>query len=76
MGKIFESPVGIILILIVVLLIGAPKLPGLAKSLGQSMRIFRKEIKHLNEDKDAEKGTESKKSETKPGDDSESSSDK
>lgn len=76
MGKIFESPVGIILILIVVLLIGAPKLPGLAKSLGQSMRIFRKEIKHLNEDKDAEKGAESKKPETKPGDDSESSSDK
>lgn len=76
MARIFESPVGIILILIVVLLIGAPKLPGLAKSLGQSMRIFRKEIKHLNDDKDAEKGAESKKSEAAPGDDTESSSDK
>ena len=75
MAKIFESPLGVILILIVVLLIGAPKLPGLAKSLGQSMRIFRKEIKNLNEDKDAEKGAEGKP-ENKPDSDSETSSDK
>ena len=75
MAKIFESPLGVILILIVVLLIGAPKLPGLAKSLGQSMRIFRKEIKNLNEDKDAEKGSEGKP-ENKPDSDSETSSDK
>ena len=31
----------IIILVIVLLLWGAPKLPGLAKSLGQSMRIFR-----------------------------------
>ena len=45
----------IIILVLVLLLWGAPKLPGLAKSLGQSMRIFRKEMKGLNEDKAAEK---------------------
>lgn len=35
----------IIILVIVLLLWGAPKLPALAKSLGQSMRIFKKEIK-------------------------------
>ncbi|MFY9304843.1 MAG: twin-arginine translocase TatA/TatE family subunit [Rhodoluna sp.] len=35
----------IIILAIVLLLWGGPKLPGLAKSLAQSMRIFRKEIK-------------------------------
>ena len=33
---------GIIILVIVLLLWGAPKLPGLAKSMGQSMLIFRK----------------------------------
>jgi sec-independent protein translocase protein TatA len=45
----------IIILVIVLLLWGAPKLPGLAKSLGQSMRIFRKEMKGLSEDKASEK---------------------
>jgi sec-independent protein translocase protein TatA len=45
----------IIILVIVLLLWGAPKLPGLAKSLGQSMRIFRKEMKGLGEDKAADK---------------------
>lgn len=35
----------IIILLIVVLLFGATKLPGLAKGLGESIRIFRKEVK-------------------------------
>ena len=37
----------IVLITIVLLLFGAPKLPGLARSLGQSMRIFRSEVKTM-----------------------------
>ena len=45
----------IIILVIVLLLWGAPKLPGLAKSLGQSMRIFRKEMKGLSEDTAADK---------------------
>ena len=35
----------IIILVIVMLLWGGPKLPGLAKSLAQSLRIFKKEIK-------------------------------
>ncbi|RGE19413.1 twin-arginine translocase TatA/TatE family subunit, partial [Leucobacter sp. wl10] len=32
------------ILFVVLLLFGAPKLPGLAKSLGQSMRILKKEV--------------------------------
>lgn len=39
----------LIILVIVLLLWGAPKLPGLAKSLAQSMRIFKKEIKTSDE---------------------------
>lgn len=35
----------VILLVIILLLFGAPKLPGLAKSLGQSMKIFKAEVK-------------------------------
>ncbi|AWB86343.1 twin-arginine translocase TatA/TatE family subunit [Mycetocola zhujimingii] len=35
----------LIIVFLVLLLFGAPKLPGLAKSLGQSMKIFKNEIK-------------------------------
>lgn len=40
----------LIIIAIVLLLFGAPKLPGLARSLGQSMRIFKSEVKQMKED--------------------------
>lgn len=40
----------VIILLVILLLFGAPKLPGLAKSVGQSMRIFRKEVKAMNDD--------------------------
>ena len=41
-----------VILIIVVLLFGAPKLPALAKSMGQSMRIFKNEIK-TGKDEDA-----------------------
>ena len=45
MGQIFSHPATIIVvILLIVLLFGAPKLPGMARSLGQSMRIFKTEV--------------------------------
>jgi sec-independent protein translocase protein TatA len=44
----------VIILAVVLLLFGAPKLPGLARSLGQSMRIFRSEVKTMKE----ENGTE------------------
>jgi sec-independent protein translocase protein TatA len=36
----------VVILFIILLLFGAPKLPGLAKSLGQSMRILKKEVSH------------------------------
>ena len=44
----------LIILAVVLLLFGAPKLPGLARSLGQSMRIFRSEVKQMKDD-DGEK---------------------
>ncbi|MDH6422644.1 Sec-independent protein translocase subunit TatA [Aurantimicrobium minutum] len=43
----------LIIIAIILLLFGAPKLPGLARSLGQSMRIFKSEVKQMKEESQA-----------------------
>ena len=40
----------LIVLAVVLLLFGAPKLPGLAKSIGQSMRIFRSEVKTMKDE--------------------------
>lgn len=40
----------VILLAVVLLLFGAPKLPGLARSIGQSMRIFRSEVKTMKDE--------------------------
>ncbi|WP_394161361.1 Sec-independent protein translocase subunit TatA [Galactobacter valiniphilus] len=40
----------IIIIVLVLLLFAAPKLPKLARSLGQSMRIFKSEMKQMKDD--------------------------
>jgi sec-independent protein translocase protein TatA len=40
----------LIVLAVVLLLFGAPKLPGLARSVGQSMRIFRTEIKTMKDE--------------------------
>lgn len=51
MGRLFDNPMILILILLVILLLfGAPKLPGMARSLGQSLRIFKSEVKEMKED--------------------------
>jgi len=52
MPKLGGSEV-LILILIVLLLFGARRLPDLAKGLGQSLRVFKKEMNTTGED-DAE----------------------
>jgi sec-independent protein translocase protein TatA len=50
-GKLFENPwVLLIIIIVVVLLFAAPKLPGMARSLGQSMRIIKSEVKEMKND--------------------------
>ena len=40
----------VIILVVVLLLFGTARLPGLAKSVGQSMKIFKKEIKDLRDD--------------------------
>jgi sec-independent protein translocase protein TatA len=51
LGDLFSGPHIIIVLVIVVLLFGATRLPALAKALGQSGRIFKSEMK--TKDKDA-----------------------
>jgi sec-independent protein translocase protein TatA len=48
-GDLFGGWHGIVILAIVVLLFGASKLPALAKSVGQSARIFKNEIKPKDE---------------------------
>ncbi|GHD12711.1 Sec-independent protein translocase subunit TatA [Zhihengliuella salsuginis] len=40
----------LIIIALVLLLFGAPKLPGLARSMGQSLRIFKTEVRHMKDE--------------------------
>ncbi|MEY4477365.1 MAG: hypothetical protein RJA31_869 [Actinomycetota bacterium] len=43
----------LILLVVILLVFGAPKLPGLAKSLGQSLKIFRNEMKSDSKEDDS-----------------------
>lgn len=61
----------LIILAVILLLFGAPKLPALAKSIGQSMRIFKGEVNEMKKDgKDADTSSETAASdssaETKP----------
>ncbi|WP_211096793.1 Sec-independent protein translocase subunit TatA [Arthrobacter echini] len=40
----------VIIIVLAIVLFGAPKLPGLARSVGQSMRIFKSEVKQMKDE--------------------------
>ncbi len=40
----------VIIVVLALVLFGAPKLPGLARSLGQSMRIFKSEVRQMKDD--------------------------
>jgi len=51
MAKFFDNPLLlIVLLLIIILVFGANRLPGAARSLGRSMRIFKSEVKQMNDD--------------------------
>ncbi|CAM2794142.1 Sec-independent protein translocase subunit TatA [Actinomyces slackii] len=43
----------VVLVVLVILVFGAGRLPDIAKSVGQSMKVFKKEVKELREDDDA-----------------------
>ncbi|MSS00276.1 Sec-independent protein translocase subunit TatA [Arthrobacter sp. BL-252-APC-1A] len=40
----------VIIVVLAILLFGAPKLPGLARSVGQSPRIFKSEVRQLKDE--------------------------
>ena len=50
MGNLFAGPHLRIILIIILLLFGAAKLPALAKSLGQSARVFKGEMKAMKND--------------------------
>jgi sec-independent protein translocase protein TatA len=50
-GDLFDSPWKILIVaLVIIVLFGSKKLPAAARSLGQSMRILKKEVHGLHED--------------------------
>lgn len=47
----------LLIVLVILLLFGAKKLPELARGTGQALRIFKSETKGLRDDDDDDKGT-------------------
>lgn len=60
----FRNPWAIVLLIVlVILLFGANKLPGLARNMGKSMRIFKSEVEELRgEEKPADEDDEDDRS--------------
>ena len=57
-GNAFTGWHALIILLVILLLFGAPKLPALARSLGQSMKILKNEVRSEPDgDADAADGT-------------------
>ena len=56
----------LIILAVLLLLFGGPKLPGLARSVGQSMRIFRSEVKTMKQESGDEATTTPDSSDAKP----------
>jgi sec-independent protein translocase protein TatA len=58
-GDLFDSPWKILIIaLVIIVLFGSRKLPSAARSLGQSMRILKREVQGLHEDEAASPATQ------------------
>ena len=56
-GDLFDSPWKILIVAVVlIVLFGSKKLPHAARSLGQSMRILKREVQGLHEDDDSAPG--------------------
>ncbi|VTR75628.1 twin-arginine translocase TatA/TatE family subunit [Cellulomonas hominis] len=56
MGRLFEHPLTIVVLLVIVLLLfGAKRLPDLASGIGQSLKIFKREVRDLSDDDDPRK---------------------
>lgn len=57
----------VIIVVLALILFGAPKLPGLARSLGQSMRIFKSEVRQMKDDDPKDPKTSDSTDETVEG---------
>ncbi|HVX08678.1 twin-arginine translocase TatA/TatE family subunit [Humibacter sp.] len=65
LGDLFSGWHIWIILLIIVLLFGATRLPALARSIGQSTRIFKKEIRDGQEEDEAAAAAKSSKVDAK-----------
>ncbi|WP_043669364.1 Sec-independent protein translocase subunit TatA [Clavibacter michiganensis] len=59
----------VIILVVIVLLFGSTKLPALAKSVGQSMRIFKGEVKTMKEESGSERRDDLRDEERRRDDD-------
>jgi len=57
MGFLKEPSHILLVVLVVVILFGSRRLPDVARGLGQSMRIFKSEVKQMKDDDDTAKRT-------------------
>ncbi len=57
LGNAFSGWHLLIILAVILLLFGAAKLPALAKSMGQSARVFKGEMKAMKDDDKASDGT-------------------
>jgi sec-independent protein translocase protein TatA len=56
-GRGIQAPEIILILLVIVLLFGAKKLPDLARGVGRSLRIFKAETKSMTDDDNADSPT-------------------
>jgi len=61
MRALFDSPAGIILLLLVIVLFGARRLPEAAKSVGKSIKIFKSELESDKSNNEPDSNTSSDK---------------
>lgn len=60
----------VVLLVVILLLFGAPKLPELARSIGKSLRILKDETKQLTSDEPADSPKDASPKNDSPKDDS------
>jgi sec-independent protein translocase protein TatA len=65
-ANLLESPIGLLVILIIALLFFGHKLPSVARSLGSSVSEFKKGVKEGEEEEAREASAKSKKAEEAP----------
>lgn len=69
LGNAFSGWHLVIILVVIVLLFGSTKLPALAKSVGQSMRIFKGEVKTMKEESGSDRRDDIRDEERRRDDD-------